>query len=184
MRSVRTRSSHVRLRCSPMQAMLLVLWAHAGEPGAASVYAGTWRYVGGAADEAARMRAIEATVAEMPFLFQPFALARIDAATPIPSRLTITVSGPEIRLGEGAPTDVTSRWDGTPVVHAGDGGAEETITRRLVGGRLVHEARQADGYGRDEYTIAADGTLALTVTIGSDQLPRPIRYTLHYRRAP
>lgn len=167
-----------------MTAFLLVLWASATEPVGAAAFAGTWRFSGGVADADARMRAIDATVAEMPYLFQPFARARIDAATPIPPSLAIVVSGAEIRLGTGGPADVVSRWDGTPVVHAGDGGAPETVTRRLVGDTLVHEARQSEGYGREEYALGADGTLALTVTVGSDRLPRPIRYTLHYRRGP
>lgn len=159
-----------------MLPLLLVLHAHAGD---VTQFAGVWTWSGGAADEAARTNAIEATVARMPLLFRPFARSRIGDATPIESTLRIVVRDVWIRLGSG----VESRWDGTPVKHAGDGGAPEWVTRSLRGDVLVHEAKQEDGLGREEYRVDGEA-LTVAFTVESAQLELPIRYTLHYRRQP
>ena len=159
-----------------MFALLSVLAAHASD---ADRFTGTWAWTGGAADEAARTAAIEATVAEMPFLFRPFARSRIGAATTIPASLQIVVTGAYVRLW-----GLETRWVGTPVQHTGDGGAPETVTRRIEGPVLVHEARQSDGLGREEYRLTGPDTLTFGMTVESDQLTLPIRYTLHYQRAP
>lgn len=156
--------------------LFALLAAHASEPGA---FSGTWAWMGGTADEAARAAAIETTVGEMPFLFRPFARARIDTATAIPPRIEIVVSGALVRLW-----GFETRWDGTPAQHNGDDGAAETVTRRIDGGVLVHVAQQADGLGREEYRLTGVDTLDLQMTVESSQLAIPIRYALHYRRAP
>ncbi|MEQ1565464.1 MAG: hypothetical protein ABMA64_07495 [Myxococcota bacterium] len=158
--------------------MWLVTLAFASDPlpAGAAALGGSWIWSGGAADQAARAAAIDRTVAAMPLLFRPFARARIDAAIPIPSAVTLELTDTSVTVG-----GLSTGW-GTPLRYTTPDGADEVVTRRLEAGVLVHDGRQDGGSGTESYRLVGPDALEVEIVVESSQLEVPVRYQLHFRR--
>jgi hypothetical protein len=62
-------------------------------------------------------------------------------------------------------------------------GETSKLSQRFVGETLVQEFRADEGARRAVWTLLPDGnTLRVQVLISSKHLPRPVDYTLTYRR--
>lgn len=79
---------------------------------------------------------------------------------------------PEVSPSDGTPVDVLNRF----------GDASE-LTQQFEDGVLVQRGRTDDGGGSTTLELQPDGnTLLIRRVMESTQLPRPVEYTLTYRR--
>jgi hypothetical protein len=145
---------------------------------------GTWVYAGGAAQRAALAAAIESVVAEMNPLYRAIARSRLTASAKVPQRYAFsTLADGRLSVVVDASPARATRLDGTPISFRNDEGQTITLRRRLAGGVLTTTGDRGDASQRNVYRLQRDGAiLAVTTTIRSAQLPRPLVYHLAYRR--
>ena len=128
--------------------------------------------------------AVNQTVRHMSFITRPIARGRLNKTNPLPQHMQVTL---------GADTLAVAFDDGNPVITPLDG---NTVPWQSS---LTHEEYQAhaerrgdttaqvivapDGERKNEYRFTDNGArLELRVTVSSHRLPRPLIYTLRFRR--
>ena len=145
---------------------------------------GVFVYAGGQKQRSAVGEAIEAIVDDMNPLFRIIARRRLTAAAKIPPRYTFkTAPGGVLTITVGAGRPLTTKVDGTPIQFKNDEGQSITLERFWKGGVLTTSGDRGDAGQKSIYRLTPDGkSLAVTIIIHSEQLPRPLRYVLTYRR--
>jgi hypothetical protein len=144
---------------------------------------GTYRYVGGDEDDAARLRAIERATEDMMFIARPIARRKLRDATRPYDELTIHVTRAEVTIV----TDV--RWttpaDGTPRRRVDASGDAYRVSTRFVEGRLVQRIEDDALRNTNTFRLSPDGRrMQMRVHIVHDRLPAEVGYRLRYRRPP
>jgi len=151
-------------------------------PPEALAFAGTWDFIGGEAEEQARIDAIEAVVVQMKRGLRGLARKRLTKRTIIPQQYTITVEGEHITVA----TDSGDAWltdlKGTVYEYRYDGD-DFVLHRTLVGDEIHAHAEQSLGASDYRYELSGDGkTLTISVDTDSKHLPEPVKYVSTYRR--
>ena len=128
--------------------------------------------------------AVNQTVEPMSFITRPIARGRLNKTNPLPQHVQVTLT---------ADTIAVAFDDGNPVITPLNG---NTVPWQSS---LTHEDYQAhvertgdttaqiivapDGERRNQYVFGENGSrLEMRVTISSHRLPRPLVYTLRFRR--
>ena len=159
--------------------------AHAEAPSASgpmsSVHA-TFRYAGGAKQEAAVDKAIRAAIDGLPPGIYEMAYKRISETQKPAPEIVLDIEGDSIRI-ERAPAKTIHTTAQAPKQVVFNHG-ERFVWRQSVRGQTV--TQRVSGVGsktRMSYTLSADGsTLTFKVKIDADLLPIPVVYRLTYKR--
>jgi hypothetical protein len=156
---------------------LVPLIANAGE-----ALEGTYTFV---ADSSTNIdEAIDAAVTDMNFIKRPIARSRLKKTNPIYRRVVISRTAQEIHVEFRAGAPVIAPADGTSVKWTRDDGEVFDVSAAWEASTLTQKFKAEDGERLNVFRLSPDGrTLTLDVTISSDQLPKPMTYSLVYRRA-
>lgn len=157
--------------------------AHAGEPSPqAQAYEGTWDFIGGEAEEQARIEAIEVVVQQMNRVLRGIARKRLTVRTIIAQRYDIDLDGEKITISTDTGDSWTTDLKGT-VFEFNYDGDDFILHRTLVGDEIHAHAEQSIGASDYHYKLSADGqVLTITVFTDSKHLPEPVKYTSTYRK--
>jgi hypothetical protein len=161
----------------------------AESPGAPDVealrlrYTGEYLFVGGAAERAGVPAAVERSVDGMFFIARGIAYDRLLKSSEICASYKFDLGAEKISVTGSCRTPDVSPADGREVDHRTQQGEQSMLSQRFVGEALVQEFRGDGGSRRVVWTVLPDGaTLRAQVEISSKHLPRPVDYTLTYRR--
>jgi hypothetical protein len=147
-------------------------------------YTGEYLFAGGAAERAAVPAAVEHSVDGMFFIARSIAYDRLLKSSEICASYRFDLGGEKISIAGSCRTPDVSPADGREVDHRTRQGEESKLSQRLVGETLVQDFRSDEGSRRVVWTLLPDGaTLRAQVEISSKHLPRPVDYTLTYRRS-
>ncbi len=129
-------------------------------------------------------RAIDTATARMNFVIRPIARLRLRSANELHEHLSITVTPAEVATQVDRAAPIASPADGRPITWTRENGDVFQLHTVLAGQRLVQTFVGRDASRRENvFTPAPDGrTLDVAVTVSHPRLPRPVVYTLVYRR--
>ena len=148
-------------------------------------YTGEFVFVGGAAERAAVPAAVERSVDGMFFIARGIAYDRLLRSAEVCASYTLDLGGASFSVAGSCRTPDVSPADGREVEHRTKEGETSKLSQRLVGETLVQDFRGDEGARRVVWTLLPDGdTLRAQVVMSSRHLPRPVEYTLTYRRRP
>lgn len=144
--------------------------------------AGTYAFVGGDAEIAAKNAAIDRATDDMFFATRGLARSKLRDVTQPRSPMGIAFTGGDIVV-TATPT-AKSPASGASVPYKTGGGETVKLSQRVTAeGKLVQSLVGDNGTRSMTLTLGPDGkTLALQAVIESKRLPLPVRYTLTYRR--
>jgi hypothetical protein len=144
------------------------------------VPAGTWTFVPEESDRISD--AIDQAVAHMNFLVRGVARSRLRGANQPIDRIVIRYPDDQlyVSLHEDAPPVVTPRSGTAPYTRRD--GEVVRVTTEFRDGAIRHFFDSDDGDKEHIYRFRPDGTLALEVTVLSERLREPFRYTWVFRR--
>lgn len=145
---------------------------------------GTYAFAGGEKETAAKNAAIDKATEDMFFAVKGLARSKLRDATQVRQPVRIVFgNGNIVVTATGAPP-ATSPENGSPTPYKDGGGTPSKLTQRLTAdGKFVQIFVGESGMRSNTFTLSADGaTLWMAVSVESPKLPKPIRYTLTYRR--
>jgi steroid 5-alpha reductase family enzyme len=146
-------------------------------------WAGEYLFVGGAAERATVPVAVERSVDGMFFIARGIAYDRLLKNCDVCARYTLGFSGGNVSVSGPCQVPDVSPDDGSELDHRNKLGETSKLSQRFVGETLVQEFRGDGGTRKVVWTLLPDGdTLRIQFTITSGHLPRPVDYTLTYRR--
>jgi steroid 5-alpha reductase family enzyme len=146
-------------------------------------WAGEYLFVGGAAERAAVPAAVERSVDGMFFIARGIAYDRLLKNCDVCARYTLGFSGGNLSVAGPCQVPDVSPDDGREVDHRNKLGETSKLSQRFVGETLVQEFRGDGGTRKVVWTLLPDGdTLRIQFSITSSHLPRPVDYSLTYRR--
>ncbi len=151
---------------------------------AAAVPSGTFR-AAEARDQARRVAhtAIDEAIDSMNFLARPFARKRLRKATEPCGRIRFAQDGEAVLFQCDDKREVVAPLDGRPVRWKNDSGDEVTLRHQLDGQRLVQVFETENGARENAFVFTPEGdAVRMDVTIRSERLPRPIKFSRWYRR--
>lgn len=146
-------------------------------------YAGEYVSVGGEAERAGIPAAVERSVDGMFFISRGIAYQRLLKTCEVCSRYTIAFGGGNVTVAGSCQIPDVSPDDGREADHRTKLGDTSKLSQRFVDQKLVQDFRADEGARKVIWTLLPDGdTLHAQVIITSKHLPRPVDYTLTYRR--
>jgi hypothetical protein len=157
--------------------------SHLAPPNLKQRYAGTYVYAGTAAERAAVGTAVETAVDGMGIATGFARSALMKRAEIRPSYAILFDAKGDVEVETpGFPPEV-SPSDGTEVKLTNKYGDESNVSQRFQGGALLQQGRTSDGKGQTQFKLQPDGkTLLVKRVMESQQLPRPVEFTLTYVR--
>ena len=127
--------------------------------------------------------AVDRAAAEFNFVLRPFARSRLTKANPVPQQVEIAYTSTEVSVQLDRTPPVTAPRDGRTVKWRRDDGALFDLSARIEAGALHQSFTGEDGKRVNVYRLRPDGrTLSMQVTLSSPRLPKPVEYTLVFRR--
>jgi hypothetical protein len=126
--------------------------------------------------------AIDKGVAEMNFVKRPIARRRLKSTNLPYGRVVIQRSPQTISVTFDANTPIVMPLDGTPIKWTRADGEVFDVHAQSRDDRLVQTFKSEDGQRVNEFSLAGNDGLQLSVTISSPQLPTPVTYTLEFVR--
>lgn len=145
-------------------------------------FAGTYRFAGGAAEEAGRSAAVDRCVATLFFAIRGIARSRLSNGTKIDPWVSFAVEAGTIQFRTPTSPVATSPEQGAVVDYTSHG-ERSKLSQRFAEGRLVQVFAADEGKRVNEWALAPDGsTLTVRVTISSPKLSTPVVYSLTYRK--
>ncbi|MGZ5957572.1 MAG: hypothetical protein ACXWLI_04080 [Myxococcaceae bacterium] len=146
-------------------------------------YAGEYQFVGGAQERALVPAAVERSVDGMFFIARGIAYDRLIRTCEICNGYTLGFGGGNISIAGPCQRADVSPEDGREADHRTKLDDTSKLSQRFVGETLVQNFRGEEGARKVVWTLLPDGdTLRVQVVISSGHLPRPVDYTLTYRR--
>jgi hypothetical protein len=151
--------------------------ARAEEPSWAGVF------VNDEQSDAGVQKAIEAAVADMNFLTRPVARSRLKKTNSMAHRISITRQAETItvRFDERKPAVMPT--DGSAVKWTNEDGEQYDVFARAEDARLVQTFKAEDGQRVNSFAAEDAQRLTLQVQVTSPRLPKPLTYTVRYKRA-
>ena len=128
--------------------------------------------------------AVNLTVEHMSFITRPIARGRLNKTNPLPRRVLVTLTDDTLAVAFDDGNPIVTPLDGTTVPW------RSLLTRENYEAHAVRTADTTaqvivapDGSRTNAYVFSPDGArLELRVTVASHRLPRPLTYTLRFRR--
>ena len=133
--------------------------------------------------DAGIQKAIEAATAEMTFLTRPVARSRLKKTNSLAQRIVITRQAETITVRFDARKPAEMPADGSVVKWTGEDGEQFDVFARVENARLVQTFKAEDGQRVNSFTAEDAQRLTLEVQVTSPRLPKPLTYTVRYRRA-
>ena len=144
--------------------------------------AGTYRYVGTAAEQEARQAAIDHAVEKMSAFIRSTARSRISATTQILESYSFSSEAGKIRVRAQGRPEMVSGDKGEPADYVYNG-KRSTLTQVRDGDRITQVFLSDDGRRENEFTLSPDGQVVmLKVTLTSQRLSVPVVYRLSYKK--
>jgi hypothetical protein len=133
--------------------------------------------------DAGILQAIDAAVADMNFITRPIARSRLKKTNSLAHRITIARQGETIsvRFDERKPAEMPA--DGSVVKWTGEDGEQFDVFARVESSRLVQTFKAEDGQRVNSFSAEDAQRLTLEVQVTSPRLPKPLTYSVHYKRA-
>jgi hypothetical protein len=133
--------------------------------------------------DAGVQKAIEAAVADMNFLTRPIARSRLKKTNSMARRISITRQAETItvRFDERKPAEMPA--DGRMVKWTGEDGEQFDVVARVEDARLVQTFKAEDGQRVNAFSTEDGQRLTLEVQVTSPRLPKPLTYSVRYRRS-
>jgi hypothetical protein len=133
--------------------------------------------------DAGILKAIEAATADMNFITRPIARSRLKKTNSLAHRIAITRQAETItvRFDERKPAQMPA--DGSVVKWTGEDGEQFDVFARVDNARLVQTFKAEDGQRVNAFSTEDAQRLTLEVQVTSPRLPKPLTYTVHYKRA-
>ncbi|MEA2745938.1 MAG: hypothetical protein QOI41_81 [Myxococcales bacterium] len=145
-------------------------------------FAGTYRFAGSAAEEAARSAAVDRAVGTLFFAIRGIARSRLSNGTKIDPWVSFGFEAGTIQFRTPSSPVATSPEQGAVVDYTSHG-ERSKLSQRFGDGRLVQVFAADEGKRVNEWALAPDGsTLLVRVTISSPKLSAPVVYSLTYRK--
>jgi hypothetical protein len=146
-------------------------------------FAGTYRQV----DSVSAIRAMDETVTKVLSGLNPLVLlvarGQLTKALKLPERLQILVAGPDLTIRKDALPSSPTPADGTVKAFTFQG-KPVRLGRRLAGQTITESAYSEDGSRTMVFTLSGGGeTLAVTSTLRSKRLGKPVKVSGTYRRS-
>ena len=126
--------------------------------------------------------AIEQAVAEMSFIKRPFARSRLKKTNSVYRTVAISRTADEIVIALNG-TPIRMPKGGQPVKWKRDDGELFDVSAAWHETAVDQTFKAEDGTRTNTFKLNSDGTLSMDVTIRSEQLPQPIKYSIAYRRS-
>lgn len=132
--------------------------------------------------DAGIQKAIEAATADMNFLTRPIARSRLKKTNALAQRIAITRQAETIsvRFDQRKPAEMPA--DGSVVKWTGEDGEQFDVFASTEDGRLVQTFKAGDGQRVNAFRVEDAQRLTLEVQVTSPRLPKPLTYTVRYRR--
>jgi hypothetical protein len=133
--------------------------------------------------DAGVQKAIEAAIADMNFITRPVARSRLKKTNTLARRITITQQAETItvRFDERKPAAMPA--DGSVTQWTGEDGEQFDVFAHVENSRLVQTFKAEDGQRVNSFTAEDAQRLTLQVQVTSPRLPKPLTYTVRYKRA-
>jgi hypothetical protein len=164
-------------------AVLFALLLSAGQAPAQAepIPAGTWRFVPEQSDNIER--SIDQAVSHLNFLIRGIARNRLRNANAPVRRLIIQYPDSDVYISfrEDEPPTISPR-DGAVVPYTRADGEVVRIHTELGDRRIRQFFDSDDGQKEHVFSMRPDGTMAMEVTVFSERLREPFRYTWVFRR--
>jgi hypothetical protein len=152
-----------------------------GDDDATAVLFGRFRHVGGDADLEARDAAIDAALAELPYMARERGGRRLRERTTIVPQIAIVDQGENVSVELGGKVVLTAPRGGQPVDFTPpNGDATVKLSHQMRGDQLVQTMQGDRGGTRRIYTPQPDDKLVVQVTVYAARLPKNIVFDLHY----
>jgi len=145
-------------------------------------FTGTYLYVGTAAEQQARLDAIENVVQQMNRVLHRTARRRISEGTHVTSSYVIAVDGDQVSMTIDDGRCWVTPMDGTPIEYTHDGDVM-FMSRRWIAGTIFAQGDQKAGTGTYHFRLSEDGqTLHVAFTLDSKHMPEAVAFDTTYRR--
>jgi hypothetical protein len=133
--------------------------------------------------DAGVQKAIEAAVADINFLTRPIARSRLKKTNSMAHRITITRQAETVtvRFDERKPAQMPA--DGSLAKWTDENGEQFDVFARVEDARLVQTFKAEDGQRVNSFSPQDAQRLTLEVQVTSPRLPKPLTYTVRYKRA-
>jgi hypothetical protein len=145
-------------------------------------FAGRYRFTGGEAQRDALLVAIDDVVADMNVLARGIARDRLREANPVPSELSIARDEHTCTIGLDD-RKYTAPLDGSSTEVVGITGDTLQYSVTISGDRIDQTFVGPKGTRKNTLRLGADGALEMRVEIGSESLPKALRYRLSFQRS-
>jgi hypothetical protein len=170
--------------------ILLALLAFLALPGAVQAQTtegpsleGTFVYDASASDKVEG--AINAAITSMNFALRPIARGRLKRTNRPYQKVVIRYTPAQVSITMDGRAPIHTPANGTPVDWTRpEDGEKLKVSTEWENGRIEQTFQAEDGKRVNTYSISPDGrVMSILVTITSPRLPKPLTYTLRYRRA-
>lgn len=152
-------------------------------PVTAADYHGSFRYVGGAAQEQDLADAINVAVEQLPAAFRGIGRRRLTKTNPIDPSLDITIAGDKITTVFTSGFDATCTIDAGFINWTGKKGSKYKVKVRQKDTKLIQVIVGDDGVKTTVFVLSSDRQrLTVHHKITADRLPEPMTYRLSYAR--
>ncbi len=144
---------------------------------------GTFVYDAGASDRVEA--AINAAITDMNFALRPIARGRLKRTNRPYQKVVIRYTPAQVSIAMDARGPIQTPANGTPVDWTRpEDGEKLKVSTEWENGKIEQTFQAEDGRRVNSYSISPDGrVMSLQVTVTSPRLPKPLTYTLRYRRA-
>ena len=150
---------------------------------AAMVFVGRYRFVGGAKEARRLEHAIDELAGRMNILIRGIARRRMTHANQIPPQLSIAVDQQAVTVRLPGKRPIAAAIDGRKVHWVDEYGDDVQVAHQVRQGRFVQKFVGDNGSRTITYELNKDGAgMKFHVGIFSSLLPKPLRYSLSYRR--
>lgn len=158
--------------------------APAPAPNPRDRFAGSFVYVGGEREIAAKDAAIEKATDSMFFATRGIARGKLRDRTEVRKTIGFSFSNGNIVATAAGTAPAISPETGASANYKTNDGSIATLSQRITPDGRITQSFSADGGTRTAvFTLSADGTtISAAYTIQSSKIPQPVHYTLTYRR--
>jgi hypothetical protein len=163
--------------CAALLILGLGTAAHAQDPSWVGIF------VNDEQSDAGVQKAIEAAVADMNFITRPVARSRLKKTNSLARRISITRQAETITVRFDERKPAVMPIDGSVIKWTSEDGEQYDVFARVEDARLVQTFKAEDGQRVNSFSTEDAQRLTLEVQVTSPRLPKPLTYTVRYRRA-
>ncbi len=142
---------------------------------------GAWTFSGGKAERDALEKAIDDAVGSISVLVRKLAREKLQQANPVPEKLTFAADKLSLMLAYDGEL-FAAPLDGKAVQVKTSAGEALALRIEREGGN-VDQVFAGEGKSRKNRLLAKGEKLTIDVTVRAEELPKPMRYRLTYKRS-